>query len=371
MSLLRKKIMLRTALIAAALLLSGPASSDAHTTNTGYLRLTLNNDSLLITITIDISDLERVYSLDRDNDGTVTKEELLQALPGIEHDIAEALQVRMHYLPVRLIRGGTSFHEDNSGNLFIDFHFRQSVDEPDGLFFLSLDLFNTYGQQYVIIGTFTGTDMQRQFLLRHGEESIRLESSGRDSLGLWKQFYTFILLGIEHIFIGVDHIFFLIGLILLGGSLRDLVKIITAFTLSHSITLILAAMEIVALPARLVESVIALSIMYIAVENFFLKSTEYRWAVAGIFGFVHGFGFAAVLRDIGLPTRGLVSSLLAFNIGVEIGQLAIVIVVLPLIWLVGKTAWRRQVVLAGSVTIFIFGALWFLERAFGFAPALL
>ena len=137
-------------------------------------------------------------------------------------------------------------------------------------------------------------------------------SSGEASRGIG----SFFLLGIEHILTGYDHLLFLLALILRGGNLWSLFKIITAFTIAHSITLALAALNIVMLPERLVEATIALSIAYVAAENLFMrKAVSHRWAVSFLFGLVHGFGFSNVLRELGLPKEGLLWSLLNFNLG--------------------------------------------------------
>ena len=150
-----------------------------------------------------------------------------------------------------------------------------------------------------------------------------------------------------------------------GWSLLSLVKVVTAFTVAHSITLCLAALEIVRLPSQWIEAGIALSIVYVAVENFWLKRMEYRWIITFAFGLVHGFGFANVLRELGLPTRGLVASLFAFNAGVEIGQVAIVALIFPLIAWLSQQSYQRTVVLVVSAFIGLFGLGWFVERVLG------
>ena len=150
-----------------------------------------------------------------------------------------------------------------------------------------------------------------------------------------------------------------------------LVKIVTSFTISHSITLVLAALQLIVIPGWFVESAIALSIVYIACENFFVQKSDRRWLVTGFFGLVHGFGFANVLGDLGLPTKGLLPSLLAFNVGVEIGQIVIVTIMLPVIWALLHTRFEKQVVWIGSAVILVFGATWFLNRAFDLPVALI
>lgn len=147
----------------------------------------------------------------------------------------------------------------------------------------------------------------------------------------------FLPLGVQHILEGWDHLLFLLALVLPGGSFGNLVRIVTAFTVAHSITLGAAALELVSVPAAPVEALIALSIGWVAAENLArVKPMSRRWAVAFAFGLVHGFGFANVLREIGLPRDALLSSLLWFNVGIEIGQLLVVLLLVPaLAWLRG------------------------------------
>ncbi len=149
--------------------------------------------------------------------------------------------------------------------------------------------------------------------------------------------FGFLPLGIQHILEGWDHLLFLLALVLPGGSLGNLVRIVTAFTIAHSLTLGAAALELVSVPAAPVEALIALSIGWVAAENLArVKPMSRRWAVAFAFGLIHGFGFANVLRDIGLPHDALLSSLLWFNVGIEIGQLLVVLLLVPaLAWLRG------------------------------------
>jgi hydrogenase/urease accessory protein HupE len=173
--------------------------------------------------------------------------------------------------------------------------------------------------------------------------------------------------GIRHILIGPDHIMFLVGLLLLGGSVRRLLLVVTSFTVAHSITLSLAALNVLNPPARIIEPAIALSIIYVGVDNLFAQDgRDVRAWIALAFGFIHGFGFANVLREMGLPNRALGWSLFSFNFGVEIGQLFVVVIVAS-----GLTALRsrsesagRQLAFTGSIAVIIAGAFWFVQRVF-------
>jgi hypothetical protein len=174
---------------------------------------------------------------------------------------------------------------------------------------------------------------------------------------------AFFRLGVEHILTGYDHILFLFVLILGGGRLASLIGIVTAFTVAHSITLALAVLGVVVVPAQIVEPVIALSIAYVALENIFLGRTpSHRWAVSFVFGLVHGFGFAGALLELGLPPSGIVNSLLFFNLGVEAGQAMIVAVLFPVLLWLGRFAWERRAVTALSVAVFVAAMALVIER---------
>ena len=164
---------------------------------------------------------------------------------------------------------------------------------------------------------------------------------------------SFFALGIEHILTGYDHLLFLFALMIGGGSAWSLVKIVTAFTLAHSVTLTAAALDLIVLPGRIVESAIALSIAYVALENLFLleRLTSKRWLVALVFGLVHGFGFSAVLKELGLPPDGLAWSLLLFNLGVEAGQAGVIVAAIPFLIGLRRASWRRGAVRVMSLAV--------------------
>jgi hydrogenase/urease accessory protein HupE len=173
--------------------------------------------------------------------------------------------------------------------------------------------------------------------------------------------------GIHHILIGPDHILFLVGLLLLGGGTRRLLLIVTSFTLAHSITLTLAALGIFTPSPRIIEPAIALSIVYVGFDNLLVrKGRDVRAWIAFCFGFIHGFGFANVLRDMELPRYALGWSLFSFNLGVEIGQLLIVLIVASLLAVIRSRSETlgRYIAIAGSIVVIVAGAFWFTERVF-------
>jgi hypothetical protein len=178
---------------------------------------------------------------------------------------------------------------------------------------------------------------------------------------------TFVPAGIHHILIGPDHILFLIGLLLLGGGWKALLKIVTAFTLGHSITLSLAALNIVTPPPTIIEPAIALSIVFVGADNLVRGGgRDVRALIALTFGLVHGFGFANVLREFGLPREALGWSLFSFNVGVEIGQIGIVLLVATMLEAVRRRSSLvgARVATAGSIVVIAAGSYWFVQRVF-------
>ena len=197
----------------------------------------------------------------------------------------------------------------------------------------------------------------------------------------FEQFIVFTWEGVWHIWIGIDHILFLVALLLpsvlrlengkwvpvsnFKDAFYNVLKVVTAFTLAHSVTLSLAALNIVTLPSKFVESVIAFSVVLAALNNIFPMVSDRVWAVALGFGFIHGFGFANVLADLELPTGTLAVALLSFNIGVELGQLAIVLVFFPIIFVLRQQAFYQPIKLRlGSAIIGLIATLWIVDRVF-------
>jgi hypothetical protein len=196
-----------------------------------------------------------------------------------------------------------------------------------------------------------------------------------------RQFAEYLHYGVWHIWIGFDHILFLLSLLLpavlvrkglawqpataFRAALFDVLKVVTAFTLAHSITLTLAALNVISLPSRLVESAIAISVVLAALNNMYPLVSERRWILAFAFGLIHGFGFASVLVDLGLPRATLLSALVAFNLGVEVGQISIVALFLPLAWWLRKGwVYRRITLYGGSTAVAVLALAWLVERAF-------
>jgi hydrogenase/urease accessory protein HupE len=208
-------------------------------------------------------------------------------------------------------------------------------------------------------------------VLRQNQPAVEIEppsgaaKSKDDTRG---SFLSFLRLGVEHILKGYDHLLFLLGLLVACRRFRTMAVVITCFTLAHSVTLGLAALDLVALSPRLVEPLIAASIVFVGVENL-LRTDEprWRWALTLAFGLIHGFGFAGVLKEAGLGSSGteLLVPLFSFNLGVEIGQIAVAAVVLPLLLRLRRwPAYERRGQLVISLFVVLAGAYWLVERLF-------
>ena len=185
-----------------------------------------------------------------------------------------------------------------------------------------------------------------------------------DELQTPTSFGQFLTLGIKHIVFGFDHLLFLFALLLVVTKFSEIAKIVTFFTIAHSITLSLVALNIISVPSFLVEPIIAVSIIYVGLENVFKTEQKKRWLIAYVFGLVHGLGFASVLQEIGIGGGiSAVMPLLSFNLGVEIGQFAIILLVLPILWkFQQQTFYKQNFVPICSVLIAIAGLYWLIER---------
>ena len=203
---------------------------------------------------------------------------------------------------------------------------RYAIGNRPGTVTFSAALFPYDPAHQTFLNFYEGDKLTSQAILDGNHRELEYFVGGRQ--GVLAVMRKFIPAGIHHILIGPDHILFLIGLLLLGGPLRRLLLIVSAFTVAHSITLSLAALNLVRPPARLIEPAIALSIVYVGIDNLMVgRGRDMRAWIAFAFGFIHGFGFASVLREMNLPGEALRWSLFSFNAGVEIGQLMVVAVV--------------------------------------------
>ncbi|MFM8890435.1 MAG: HupE/UreJ family protein [Planctomycetia bacterium] len=384
------------ATLACGLLHAAPAG--AHNPDSSYARFRIAADGYEATFVHDVTSLSMIDpDLDADGDRRITPAELEAALPRIEAFLRSSIALEIDGEPVAFgplgpvawpIAAGASIAEQDyhAPTSLVAFPFTKPLDRMPADVWVRFGIFETLGGRHTVLGSIAHEGREEPVLFSErepdylfdtalpdspppaagGESAAAGEGAGRRSSRetVWTRLRQFFLLGVEHILVGYDHILFLLALIVVSRP-RELVSLVTAFTVAHSITLALATLGWVNLPATLVETAIAATIVYTAAENFWITDTAGRWKTTFAFGLVHGFGFAGVLRDLGLPTDGFVRALVAFNLGVEAGQLAIVAALAwPAIWLArwrhGRTAGRLI-----SAAIGLCGLGWFVDRAFG------
>jgi hypothetical protein len=365
--------------VAMAWLVLMAGSALAHKSSDSYLTVQAQGDQLSVQWDIALRDIQFAIGLDANGDDQITwaelqqKERELQAWASSRLSFQrggactfkqQALQVDEHTDGSYAVLVWTGHCPRDAGPLTIQYSLLFDLDaQHRGLLKLDLD-----GATH------------RAVL---GPQSGPLQFSEAATAGA--QFVQYLWQGVWHIWIGFDHILFLLALLLPAVLLRrgwgrggggvhgvsrfkdaslSVLAVVTAFTLAHSITLSLAALQIISLPSRLVESAIAASVVFAAANNL-VPMVQGRWLMAFFFGLIHGFGFASVLTELGLPTGALAVSLVGFNLGVELGQLAIVAVFLPLAFLLRHTLlYQRGVLVGGSWVALLVALAWFVERAF-------
>lgn len=296
-------------------------------------------------------------SLDRNGDGTLDAAELGRARRAELEAVVDRLSVRTRRLECPgVIRDARPVDEDGA---LVVAAFR--CGERPAQFSVRFGLLDSLPVGHRHLATYTQGDGTNDAVLFRGNAAFQVTRDRSPEPERW--FVEFLRLGIEHIATGYDHLVFLAGLLLIGGPLRRLLLVVTAFTLAHSISLALSALEIVHLAPRWVEPAIALSIAYVGIENLWLKDATQRWRVSFLFGLVHGLGFAGALVERGLPKDHVPLALCAFNLGVETGQLAVLAMILPLFaWALRSRPFERLAVRALSALVILAGLGWFVQR---------
>ncbi len=365
----------RLALLAFTLLGAGQAW--AHKPSDSYLTLRPVRSLVHVKWDIAVRDLEVAVGVDGDGDGRVTWGELRAQAPA-----ARAYAVAH----LALTAGGQRCVPERERD-------EQVVGHSDGAYLVQFLVFRCPLPVSALVVDYSllfDLDAQHRGLARldDGTGRVLIFDTDRRHLELevasdrGGQLQAAIRAGVHHIWAGYDHVLFLLALLLpavlrrrdggawmgvtrLGGALADVARVVTAFTLAHSLTLTLAALGLVSLPSRVVESLIAASVILAAANNLYPILRRDRWIAAFALGLLHGFGFSATLRDAGLSGAGLLKTLFGFNLGVEIGQMAIVAVFVPVAFVLRQTRiYRSAILLGGSAVIVAVASVWFVERAF-------
>jgi hydrogenase/urease accessory protein HupE len=351
-----KQAVLAGALAAVCVLHAAPVS--AHPVPFSYVDLRLQPRVIEGTLVVHVIDVAHDLEIDpatRLLDPAFAK--------SVEAKIAELIARRLHLVADgRRVAVSWTDVEVLAERQSVRLRARVPRDRPVGVLAVEGLLFPYDPQHRTFVNVYDG-DALTQAIVDRGQRGIEYFAGTREGrLAVVKRF---IPSGVEHILIGPDHILFLIGLLLLGGTVRRLALVVTGFTVAHSVTLSLAALNIFSPPARFVEPLIALSIVYVGVDNLLArKGRDVRVWIALGFGLIHGFGFAGILREMGLPAGALGWSLLSFNVGVEIGQLLIVAAVATAIGALRSKSevLGQRLVFAGSIVVMAAGTFWFAER---------
>jgi hypothetical protein len=358
----------------ALLLLASVAP--AHIASNGFLVARVEGSTISGSIELAVRDVELAIGVDANRDGKVTWGELRASEPRL-----------VHYLEQHV------YLSAESRSCPLQFQALRVNERVDGTYAwlpFSADCGMDVRQLSIRYSALDDIDPSHRGLLTLTAGSVVQTAvlGGLDGAAIfslyaparWGAFVEYLRAGIWHIWSGIDHLLFLLSLLLPAVLLRrgdrwepvprpwpafmGILKVVTAFTLAHSMTLSLAALDIVRLPSRLTESVIAASIIVAALNNIFPLVTNSRARIAFAFGLLHGFGFASVLADMGLPSGARLLSLLAFNLGIETGQLAVVLTVMPVVYALRSTVFYRRALLPwGSAAVASIALVWFVQRA--------
>jgi hypothetical protein len=368
-------IRLSQSAIFACFLFGAASVAHAHQSSVASLRVDIEAATGNVEATLSLAATDLFEALGLDKDRPATAEEIKAGSKKLYAYVSPLVRVTS---PANCSSGGESVSpREASGELFADIKWTWSCGA-----ITSLDL--TYDLFFDLDPTHNAA-----LEVRADDKTSRDFFSADHRVFTWSQgetlsgFVAFLKSGAEHILIGADHILFLLSLLLMVAitrsgvgdfERRDLkagliytVQIVTAFTVAHSLTLISAALGWLPIHPRLVESIIAMSIVYVAVENIVRPDPPRRYIVTFVFGLLHGMGFASMLQDL-LPSDGIVVPVIAFNVGVELGQLIVVGILWPLLFVLARATgphrYRRWVLPIGGVVLAGLGGVWFIERAF-------
>jgi hypothetical protein len=369
--------------VAVSVALAGPRAAQAHKPSDAILRLVPDGDGGSGRLEVALRDLEDVLALDADGDGRITWGELRAREPDVVAYAIGRLDLRAAAGACALAAAGPLAVARHSDGAYASVPLALGCPSPPSAT-LALDyrlLFDVDPQHRGIVRLDDGRGGAAPILVTARAHRRALPWRGGAAGPAHSSFAAFVAEGVRHIWGGLDHLLFLTALLLPSVLRRregvwvpasavrpvaaDVVRTVSAFTVAHSLTLSLAALHLVQIPARLTESAIAASVVLAAVNNLWPLFGRDRWVVAFALGLLHGFGFASVLADVGLPRGALISSLLGFNLGVELGQLAVVAGCLPFVYLARRTAAYRRFALPGlSAAVALLSVVWLVERAF-------
>lgn len=378
----KREINYFTTMILMLLFFLNPIKPLAHAYSSSFTNIEFTNERTELSYSIDtLSIMELVEEVDKNKNGVLEKSELENE----EHHIEELIHTSIvidkdNQQQEAELKEMKIEKKDNTEYVTFSFHYPpffpgDTITLIDGFYvndndtnYINLISAKNRGEtsQAVLQGdnrnwTILLTEAQVEQGME-SEDSISTKETHMETTNAsWTGFFN---LGMLHILTGYDHLLFLLALLLRKQTFKQYAAIITSFTIAHSITISLAVLGIVNLPSRFIEATIAFSICYVAAENLFRKKINHRWGLTFIFGLIHGLGFANILKEMNIPKSQLVSSLLSFNIGIEVVQLILVILFLPVLAYIQRLPYSLKIVQVGSIIIILLGGFWFLERVF-------
>jgi hydrogenase/urease accessory protein HupE len=334
-------------------------SARAHQPGLSNLSIRLRESFLEADLIVSWQEVDTIVPLDGDANRELSNDEFAAARSRLLSMAPTTISLETDGQPLRFISGEVQ-REDTTGIRFIT---QWSFPTNARVLLVRSEILNDLQNGHREILSIRGVTnaLLAEYSLTRDRNTYELpltETEHRDhTIG------QFLWLGIEHILTGWDHLTFLFGLLVVGTRGREVAKIITSFTLAHSLTLALATFDLIRLPSSIVEPAIAASIVYVGIENIARHNYRGRWMLTFAFGLIHGCGFATALRELGVGANGesVVKPLVCFNLGVEIGQLAIAAAVLPWVWKL-KPKFERRWIPVTSIAVALIGAWFLLQR---------
>ncbi|MFC5449956.1 HupE/UreJ family protein [Paenibacillus aestuarii] len=337
------------------------STSFAHTQSMGYSDIYVKANEINYSLFLDQQDLLGQMDANKDND--LENEELLSQKGNLKLLLQKELRIDVDSNPLKMDLISMNLATKGSTRGVV-FQLKFTADEVIEQINIHYNLvFEDTPSHTSVLMVHSGAFFY-QDVLDINKKDIQVtfpqSETAQSETGfvLWKYF----VLGIEHILSGYDHLLFLLSLLLIASHFKDALKIVTAFTVAHSITLFLVASGRIHVISSWVEVLIALTICYVAMENLFVQKAKWRWILTALFGLVHGMGFAGALAETGLPKRNLLGSLVTFNLGVEAGQLMILCLLLPLLIWLRRFPWYRKMMISTSCFIFLLAFYWSIQR---------
>ncbi len=363
------KLILNAPCLLLLMLIGMSTQAFAHRPNDSKISLNITATDIEGQALFQMDDLEWVVGIDDNRDKKVTWQEFKTHLPNIQQQFTDSIQITRNTTTCQL-KSELSDIKQIADRTYAEFSLQSHCPSTDNQLTVEANYLTIVDPQHQLFLSLNNDGKTTSTLLTRNNKTLSITGD----IKLFDSIKAFIREGIWHIFTGYDHILFIMTLIfasLFGvamdqqkTSVKNLLLMISSFTIAHSVTLIASALDWIRIPSQWVESAIAATVIFAALNVRMKWVAEKLWALTFSFGLIHGMGFANALRELSIPEQNFISSLVSFNIGVEIGQLVLVGISLPLLFLLAKNSFKLQQQSIKFATAFItcFGIIWFIER---------